>query len=40
MAIEAFGGSVDGHKIEVLWCDVQSHNQGKVSGMTDLLENQ
>lgn len=38
MAVEAFGGSVAGHKIEVLLRDIQSTNQGTVSAMTELLE--
>ncbi len=38
MAVEAFGGSVAGYKLEVLMRDVQSTNQGTVSAMTDLLE--
>ena len=38
MAVEAFGGTVAGHRIEVLLRDVQSTNQGAVSAMTDLLE--
>lgn len=38
MAVEAFGGTVAGHRIEVLERDVQSTNQGTVSAMTDLLE--
>jgi branched-chain amino acid transport system substrate-binding protein len=40
MAVEAFGGSVAGHKIEVLLRDIQSTNQGTVSAMTELLENE
>ena len=38
MAVEAFGGTVAGHKIELLIRDIQSTNQGTVSAMTDLLE--
>lgn len=38
MAVEAFGGTVAGYKIEVLLRDNQSTNQGTVSTMTELLE--
>ncbi|MBI5911897.1 MAG: ABC transporter substrate-binding protein [Betaproteobacteria bacterium] len=38
MAVEAFAGTVAGHRIEVLLRDIQSTNQGAVSAMTDLLE--
>ncbi|MES2226432.1 MAG: ABC transporter substrate-binding protein [Pseudomonadota bacterium] len=38
MAVEAFGGTVAGQKIEILTRDIQSTNQGTVSAMTDLLE--
>src|SRR6185369_11969074 len=38
MAVEAYGGTVAGHKIEVLLRDIQSTNQGTVSSMTELLE--
>lgn len=38
MAVEAFGGTVVGQKIEILTRDIQSTNQGTVSAMTDLLE--
>ena len=38
MAVEAFGGTAAGHRIEVLLRDIQSTNQGAVSAMTDLLE--
>ena len=38
MAVDAFGGTVAGHKIEVLERDIQSTNQGTVSAMTELLE--
>ncbi|HEY0664165.1 MAG TPA: ABC transporter substrate-binding protein, partial [Thiobacillaceae bacterium] len=34
MAVEAFGGTVAGHKIEILLRDIQSTNQGTVSAMT------
>ncbi len=39
MALDAYGGTVAGYKIEVLLKDVQSTNQGTVSVMTELLQN-
>jgi len=30
MAVEAFGGTVAGHKMEILMRDIQSTNQGTV----------
>ena len=38
MAVEAFGGTVAGHRIEVLLRDTQSTNPGTISAMTDLIE--
>lgn len=38
MAVDAYGPTVAGYKIEVLLRDIQSTNQGTVSAMTDLLE--
>ena len=38
MAVDAFGGSVAGYKLDVLLRDIQSTNQGTVSAMTELLE--
>ena len=38
MAVDAFGGSIAGYKLDVLFRDIQSTNQGTVSAMTDLLE--
>jgi branched-chain amino acid transport system substrate-binding protein len=38
MAVEAYGPTVAGHKIEILLRDIQSTNQGTVSALTDLTQ--
>lgn len=40
MAVDAFGGSVNGKKIEVLFRDVQSNNQDAVTAFIDLASQQ
>lgn len=38
MAVETYGPTVAGHKIEILLRDIQSTNQGTISALTDLTQ--
>jgi branched-chain amino acid transport system substrate-binding protein len=38
MAVDTYGPTVAGHKIEVLFRDIQSTNQGTISALTDLTQ--